>query len=148
MGLHEDAGDAACVQRLETNLSEVILLVRDLAKRVAYLETQVGSADSARTSEWREDVKRSLIRLMAGHDWEAYKSDDYRRKRFAELGYENILQLAYMLPLETLLEVWQQYAPFKVPDVIDPEYRPHAAVKERTLLKHLNAEIKEMDKDE
>lgn len=148
MGLHEGAGDSASIQRLETNLSEVVLLVRNLAKRVQYLETQVGSDDSERTAEWREDVKLSLIQLMMAHDWAAYKSDDFKRKRFAELGYENILQLAYMLPLETVVDLWQQYAPIKMPDPIDPEYRPHAAVKERTLLRHLNAEIKEKDKDE
>lgn len=137
MGVHENSSDQASLQRIEINLSEVVMLIRDLAKRVHYLETQVGSEDSARTIEWRKEVETSLARLLQRHDWEADKSDDYRRKRFAELGYENILQLAYMLPLETVLDLWQQYAPSRLPATLEPEHRPHASAKDRTLIKHL-----------
>lgn len=137
MGVHENSSDEPRLQRIEQHSTEMLLLVRNLAKRVQYLETQVGSEDSERTIEWRKEVVTSLARLLQQHDWKADKSDDYKRKRFAELGYENILQLAYMLPLETVLDLWQQYAPSKLPATLEPEHRPHADTKDKALLKHL-----------
>ena len=131
MGGQEDSSDEPSLQRIECNLSDVLLLVRNLAKRVQYLETQVGSEDSKRTVEWRKEIVTSLSRLLSQHDWKADKSDDYRRKRFAELGYENILQLAYMLPLETVLNFCQQSAPRKLPATLEPDPPPHAVPKRR-----------------
>lgn len=134
MGVHEEPDGAvrSCsCERIET---EVVLLIHNLARRVAYLETQVGSSDSESTGEWRKTVELKLCKLLRDHDWEAADSDDFKRKRFAELDYENILQLAYILPLERTLELWQQYAPTKIPATIEPEPRPHVDKKDRRLM--------------
>ena len=134
MGVHEDPSDGPRLQRIEQHLTEVVVLIRNLAKRVQYLETQVGSEDSEQTIEWREEIETSLARLLQQHDWEAVDGDDYKRKRFAELDYENILQLAYMLPLETVLELWQQYAPSKLPSTLEPVPRPHKDSSDKQLM--------------
>ena len=148
MGVHENSCDESSLQRIERHQTEVLLLVRNLAKRVAYLETQVGSSDSERTEEWRKSIEQSLCRLMQQHDWEAADSDDFKRKRFAELGYENILQLAYILPLERTLELWQQYAPSKPPATIEPEPRPHEGKTDRKLMRNLTGPVPRKKKNE